>query len=777
MAAAPPDPDPAAPPLHARIEAMLGPPLPRYLRNEFTEELGRNFLPLAVGGAVASVLALLIALKAGSWPAMLFALIAPAGFALLAAACWRARRPLFGDQHDRIERAYFWGTLCSSGAMGGLVISVMAGQAPFILETLVVMMALAVLGVGNGSGPGRPGATLVQLLALAVPAALGTLLHWPRPWNLLSFVGISVYAGACVALALRSYAALSALLVAREEQRSERLRTHTALQHFKDPLVLLNEQLEIVLINQSARQLLGLPDALPPSLRLPELLATAPHLSRASSDPEEFLNHAALLVAARQAFNGVLRLNDERVIDIECIPVPEAGWVAIMRDTTGERNAIAELNRELRRCPLTGLANRRAFLEELGQRLDRGEALALLLIDLDGFKLVNERHGHAIGDRLITRIGFRLRTADPRLMVARLTNDEFGVIAPVADPAAAQAVAAALQAVIDVPARFGETEVNVGTAIGIALAPDHAMLPESLMRAADLALLAAKAEAGSHIRLFQAQMAEAATRTAILETRVRAAIRAQHIDVAYQPMLDLASGRVAAVEALVRMPADLLPAGQAVDPALIVAIAESRGLIGQLRRIVLRQAAATLAPLPDHVALWVNISVPDLRQPDLVDEIVADLAEAGLAPGRFAIEVTESLLMTDTLASAANLKRLIDLGAGVAMDDFGSGFSSLERLGRLPITAVKIASGLLTGAADDPVAASIFRGAASLAQSLGVLLVAEGVEEPADLALVRGAGVERVQGYLFARPVPASELPAAIAAAEAVAAGAARAAA
>jgi diguanylate cyclase (GGDEF)-like protein len=760
-----------------RVRNWLGPTLPPQLNREFTQELGKYFLPFLVGGAVAISLGLAVSFTVGSSLAIAMAVVAVNGFLLVVLACWTALSPLRDNQIEAVESRYAIGIFLASAGQGGMVLAVFAANAPMVLQALLVMVALATLGVGNGSGPGRPVATLAQSIALGVPTALATLIYWPTPWNIDSFIGIAVYAIACVVLSLRSYAAQSQLLITREEQRNERLRINTALQHLNQPMVLLDENLSIVLINQSARTLLGLPaDDGTPLPSFPELMATAPALVRASGDRDEFLSHAALLVAARQPFTGVLRLNDDRTIDLEGIPVPGAGWVAMLRDTTGERNAIAELNRELRRCSLTGLPNKRAFGEELERRLARDDRFTLLLIDLDGFKLVNERHGQTVGDRMITRIGFRLRTADPNLVVARLPGDKFAVILPGACADQAISLARSLIETIDTPARFGDAEVSVGAAVGIAMAPDHAMLAEGLQRAADLALRDAKSEPGNQIRLYHGALSDDAALMAKREAQVRAVIRNNQVDVAFQPMLDMASGRVVAVEALVRMPAGAIDPETPIDSNHMVAIAEARGLISQLRRQVFRKAAATVAALPSSIGLWVNVSVSDLKSPEVVDEILADIAAAGIDHHRIAIEITETALMTDETASLANLQRLVAMGSGVAMDDFGSGFSSLERLGRLPINAVKISGSLLTGATANPMAASIFRAAASLGQSLGVLLVAEGVETAAELELARTAGIARAQGFLLSQPVPAAGLMAAINAAEAAAANLARAA-
>jgi len=606
-----------------------------------------------------------------------------------------------------------------------------------------------------------------QAMCISVPMALAIMVVWPRPWGLAAGAGVLVYGIICVSIARRSFATHTELLHARERSRAERARMDVAVAHLNQAMAILDESLRIVVINRRALDLLGLEEidaADPPAF--PDLLAGAPNLVRAAGDREEFLSHAALLVAARQQFSGVLRLNDDRVIDLECLPIPGGGWVSMLRDSTGERNAIAELNREVRRCPLTGLPNRRAFIEELDRRLGRSQQFAVLIIDLDQFKQINDRYGHGVGDRMITRVGFRLRTADTALFAARLASDEFAVLADVADVAAAEALGRRLIETVETPARFGEDEVQVGAAVGLAMAPQDGALSEALLRAADLALLAAKARPGNSLHRFTPELLQQSVSSASNESRVRKALRAGTIDVAYQPMIDISSGRVVSVEALVRWQDD---GGDPLSPDCLVAIAEARGLISRLRVLVMAQAAPTIAALPGGISLWLNASVLDLRDESIVDDLQAALRAAGLEPDRLAIEITETALMTDEGACRATLNRFGAMGAGVAMDDFGAGFSSLDRLRRLPINALKISGSLLTGVAEDPVAADIFRAAASLGQSMGLVTVAEGVENLAELLLARSAGINRAQGYVLSEPVPAALLPMAIVRAEATA--------
>lgn len=746
---------------------LLGAPLPASLQAELTRDLGNYFLSFAFAGPIAAALAIATALTVKSLPALFFAGLAFAGFAFVIFACHAVRRPDGDADLEEIEARYVLGTIIVAVGIGGIVAAVLRQPAPVLAQAVAVMVALATLGAANGTGPGRPLIALVQFPAVSLPIGLSLMRYWPSPWGIAAGVGVLVFGLLCVAMARRGYASHMQLLLAREAQAAERQRLETAVHTLSQAVTILDADTRVVAMNRSALDLLGvapIDQANPPTFA--ELLADAPNLQKAATNREEFLGHAAMLVGMRQPFSATMHLDDSRAVDLECQPVPGGGWVTVMRDSTGERNAIAELNREIRRCPVTGLPNRRAFLEELDKRLLRGEGFSLLLVDLDGFKQVNDRYGHAMGDRVITRVGFRLRTADPGLFASRLGGDEFAVLADGDDVHAAMDLARRLIEAVDQPARFGDAEIQVGAAVGVAVSPDNGIEGEDLLRAADLALLSAKGHPGSHICLFTPELKLLSARNAGVDSRVRSALRAGNIDVAYQPLIDLETGKVVALEALARWQPD---GGEPVAPEELVRIAEARGLITILRRLVLEQAAAVTASLDQTMNLWINASVHDLRQPGMVDEVLNELKSAGLPPHRLALEVTETALMTDEDACRTNIERLIDLGVGVAMDDFGSGFSSLDRLRRLPINALKISGSLLSGAPGQSAAADIFRVAASLGHSLDLMLVAEGVETREELELARAAGIHRVQGFALSPPVPANRIPEAIAAAEAAA--------
>lgn len=746
---------------------LLGAPLPASVQAELTRDLGNFFLPLALAGPVGAALAIATALTVKSLPALFFAGLVLAGIAFVVFACHAVRNPGPDVELEEVEARFVLGSIIVTVGLGGIVFAVLSRPSPFVVQAVVAMLGLAVLGAANGTGQVRPLIALVQFPAISLPIGVALIRFWPAPWGVGAGIGVLVFGLLCVSMARSGYATHTELMLAREAQAAERQRLDTAVQTLSQAITILDSTTKVVAMNSSAMALLGVgpvDPANPPTFA--ELLADAPNLQTAATNRAEFLGHATMLVDMRQPFNAALHLNDNRVVDLECQPVPGGGWVTVMRDSTGEHNAIAELNREIRRCPVTGLPNRRAFLEELDKRLLRGSAFALMIVDLDGFKQVNDRYGHAMGDRVITRVGFRLRTADPSLFASRMGGDEFAILAECDDEDGALALARLLIDAVDQPARFGDAEIQVGAAVGVALSPANGVVGEDLLRAADLALLSAKSQPGSHICFFTPELKLLSARNAGVDSRVRSALRAGNIDVAYQPLIDLETGTVVALEALARWQPD---GGEPVAPSELVRIAEARGLIGTLRRLVLAQAAAVVAAMPKQMNLWINASVHDLRQPGMVDEVLVELENAGLPPHRLALEVTETALMTDEDACRSNIERLIKLGVGVAMDDFGAGFSSLDRLRRLPINALKISGSLLSGAPGQAAAADIFRVAASLGHSMDLMLVAEGVESREELELARAAGIHRVQGFALSPPVPVSRIPEAIASAEAAA--------
>ncbi|WP_338760935.1 EAL domain-containing protein [Massilia sp. METH4] len=407
--------------------------------------------------------------------------------------------------------------------------------------------------------------------------------------------------------------------------------------------------------------------------------------------------------------------------------------------------------------PLTALPNRAAFGERLAGMLGEGKAVQLLIIDLDHFKNVNDTLGHAAGDELLLEAARRLLAAVPaRAFVARLGGDEFAVICPPGYPDEdADACADTVVASLTRPFTLDGQQVFIGASIGIACAPRDGRVAEDLVRNADTAMYAAKQHGRARGCRFRSEMNERVARRVALESGLRGALDRGEFTLAYQPKQDVASGRLTGFEALLRWHG---PHGT-VQPSEFVPVLEDTGLILPVGAWVIRSVCAQVRAWRDAgmpgVTVAVNLSARQFQQENLVDMILASAREAGIAPSALGFELTESMLMSDPAASEAVLRRLKASGIGLSIDDFGTGYSSLSYLKRFPLDALKIDRAFVRDLPADSEDLAITRAVIALAHSLGLRVIAEGVEDAAQLASLRANGCDEIQGYLYGEPLPA----------------------
>jgi diguanylate cyclase (GGDEF)-like protein len=413
---------------------------------------------------------------------------------------------------------------------------------------------------------------------------------------------------------------------------------------------------------------------------------------------------------------------------------------------------------------LTGLHNRRQLLQRLQLALGGTDdetgvrAVALLFIDLDQFKEINDSFGHAVGDQLLQAIGPRLgqvvRSADT---LARLGGDEFAVVLVGADGAYAETVARRITRALEEPFVVGGTEMHIGASIGIALAPEHATSPAELMRCADVAMYRTK-RAHCAFDVYEARLDSGATHIHLMES-LRTAIEERSLILYYQPLIDLRTRAIVTMEALVRW---VHPTLGPVPPDHFIPPAEEAGLIRQVTRFVLGEATAQCAPWwhEGHtVAVAVNISARDLLDVELPDEVCGALERVGLPPSALVLEITETAVMADFDRAAAVIRRLSESGVVVSIDDFGTGFSSLAYLSSLSVGEMKL-DRMFTARLVSEVGSgrdhAIVRSAVNLGHSLGIRVVAEGVEQPELVDDLFAMGCDLAQGYAIATPQPAS---------------------
>ncbi len=433
--------------------------------------------------------------------------------------------------------------------------------------------------------------------------------------------------------------------------------------------------------------------------------------------------------------------------------------VGMSEDVTETRRAQAQVQRLAHYDSLTGLRNRASFVEELDKLAATRAPFALVSIDLDRFKAVNDQFGHLAGDAVLAQIGDRLRAvATATTMLARIGGDEFAVIVTGSAPAEqARAIAAAIVNALAAPVVTRWATVQLGSSIGIALAPDDAATVEELRQHADLALYRAKQQGRGIVCFFSAEMDRATQDRRELERDLRAALDEDQITLAYQPVLSASTGQITSVEALARWHH---PVRGPIPPDLFISIAEEGGLIAKLGTRILCVACEEATGWPEHVRIAVNISPMQIHAGDLSELVRHVLATTGLSPHRLQLEVTESLFLRDVDHTFHELEQLRTLGIQVLMDDFGVGYSSLSYFERFRFNKVKIDQSFVRQMLTSQASAAIIQSVVGLGTTLGMGVVAEGVETADQMAALVDAGCTHLQGYLFSKPLRSAEIKA-----------------
>jgi diguanylate cyclase (GGDEF)-like protein len=442
-----------------------------------------------------------------------------------------------------------------------------------------------------------------------------------------------------------------------------------------------------------------------------------------------------------------------------------SGWMVTFDDITMRRRAEQQVVFMARHDALTQLPNRSLFRERIETAVAharRATAAAVLYLDLDHFKQVNDTLGHPVGDILLRLVAERLATCVRQLdTVARFGGDEFAVVQ--VGPERVEDVATLAQRIIDVlsqPYEVSGHHVIIGASLGIAMANADGSDADTLLKNADIALYRAKAEGRGVYRFFAAEMDARLQERRKLELELHSALLNEEFELFYQPQVDLATDRICGFEALLRWNH---PTRGLVNPTEFVWLAEETGLIVPLGAWALRQACHEAASWPGDVRLAVNLSPVQFRRHDLIRDVTEALRDSGLSARRLDLEITESVLLTHNAENISILQDLRALGVHISMDDFGTGYSSLSYLRSFPFDKIKIDQSFIRDLPSNKEAAAIVRAITALGNSLGMVTVAEGVERPDQLARLRDEGCSEVQGYLFSTPRPTNDIPALLA--------------
>jgi diguanylate cyclase (GGDEF)-like protein len=545
------------------------------------------------------------------------------------------------------------------------------------------------------------------------------------------------------------------------QHRLEKQRLDTAINNMTQGLLLFDSSRRLVVCNQRYVEMFGVStDVVKPGCSIRELLMYRKEIGSFTGDVDEYCSNLALRMAQGEIFQTILDAADGCSIQVQYRPLPDGGWVATLEDITERRHAEERITHLAHYDALTDLPNRVLFHEQLKRELARirdGEQLAVLYIDIDEFKSVNDSLGHSIGDELLKSVAVSLCSSVAASdFVVRLGGDEFAVVQTgVKDRQDVVNLVTGIYRAIREPYECLGHQLTTDASIGIALAPEHGGDLNQLLKNADLAMYAAKAAGRRTWRFFEPEMDARVKARRVLEMDLRQAIAEGGLEVHYQPFVGLRDGKVTGCEALLRW---RHPERGMIPPSEFIPVAEETGLITELGNWVLATACAEAVTWPDQIRLAVNVSPIQFKDDSFALKVVAALATTGLRASRLELEITEAVLIRDDEAALAILHQLRATGVRIALDDFGTGYSSLSYLQRFPFDKIKIDRCFVDGIDESSGSSCIVQAVVNIATARNITTTAEGVETTQQRDLLRTLGCTEMQGYLFSPAKPAAEL-------------------
>jgi diguanylate cyclase (GGDEF)-like protein len=551
-------------------------------------------------------------------------------------------------------------------------------------------------------------------------------------------------------------------LLAYYRVRAQKSRLDTALNNICQGLTMFDRSGCLILCNQRYIEMYGLsPDVIKPGCTVRQVVEHRIETGSLTADEaNRYVDVREAALIPETAVTNVVELANKRTIMVTRTSMHGGGWVATHEDISERRQAEARIAHMAHHDALTDLPNRVLLRDRLNAalaRVGRGEMLAVLYLDLDHFKRINDSLGHPVGDALLRSVAERLRGCMRDTdTIARLGGDEFAVIqTPITQPSDAALLAARIRDSIIAPYQVDDHQILADVSIGISIAPNDGTSSDQLLQQADMALYQAKGDGRGAVRYFKQDMDERVKARRALESDLREALARDQFELYYQPLMNLERNAICGCEALLRWHH---PERGMISPAEFIPIAEETGLIVEIGELVIRMACAEAATWPDDMKVAVNVSPAQFKDQSLVLAVMDALAESGLAARRLEVEITEAVLLRDNEATIASLHQLRNLGVRIVMDDFGTGYSSLSYLRSFPFDKIKIDRSFIRDLCVVDDASAIVQAITDLAKTMNITTTAEGVETPAQLDRIRALGCTEMQGYLFSRPKTANDV-------------------
>jgi len=720
---------------------------------------------LFIGSMAASVLALITAFRVNE------PLIYACAVAIAAVACIRAldmrafarqRAALTADTAAIWEMRYVTGAAAYVALLGTWCLVAFARTSDEFVHLVSFSTTLAYLVGISGRNFASSRLVNAQIIFASIPMVGAVSLTRDPAYLAFGLILVPFFASLKFISDRLRRTLLDAVIATRDVSLLAN-RFDTALNNMPHGLCMFDPDGSLVVFNRRLVELLGVqPDVFRRSPSIRDLLRNCAQIGTiAASSVDRVANEFASRLAGTSTGELVIDIRDDRTLVFTFQAMDNGGSVVLAEDVTERKNTEAKIQYLARYDALTGLFNRTSFHEQMERVLAstrRGGTAAVLFVDLDQFKQVNDTLGHPVGDRLLCAVAERLRgIVRESDIIARFGGDEFVVLQyPASGPDQAASLARRIVDVLGTTYEIDGNQVVIGASIGIALAPGDGRDVDLLLKNADMALYRAKSDGRAGWRFFEPDMDVKAQARRNLELDLRNAIANDAFELYYQPIFDLTTRHVSTCEALLRWPH---PERGMVSPAEFIPIAEEMGLIVEIGQRVLNKACMECTKWPSDVRVAVNLSPIQFRRGGVTTAVRHALTLSGLHPSRLEIEITESALLHDTQATRVSLQQIRDLGVRISLDDFGTGYSSLSYLHSFPFHKVKIDRSFLQGIETSERSLTLLYGVAHLSAQLGLSVVMEGVETQEQLGLIaRQPSINEAQGYLFSRPVASRDI-------------------